>query len=90
MPLTTDALRRLVRSALATREDEMLCDACDAHVDRFAEMELAGLDPAEALPRVEEHLQSCPACHEAFEALLVVLREEERRSRPWWKRILGG
>ncbi|WP_412062051.1 hypothetical protein [Rubrivirga sp. IMCC45206] len=89
MTLTPERLRMLVRSALAAREDDMPCGECDAHVDRFAELTLAGLDPAAALPLVEAHLKACPACHEEFEALVAVLRAEERRQRPWWRRLFG-
>ncbi|WP_412068683.1 hypothetical protein [Rubrivirga sp. IMCC43871] len=89
MTLTPDVLRMLVARALATREDEMPCGECDTHVDRFAEMTLAGLDAAHALPLVEEHLKTCPVCHEEFEALVAVLRAEEKRQRPWWRRWFG-
>jgi predicted anti-sigma-YlaC factor YlaD len=43
-------------------------------VDRFVEMELAGLDAAEAMPLVQDHLDKCGSCREEFEALLRALR----------------
>lgn len=89
MPLTPDQLRILVAKALASRPDEMGCGECDARLDRFAELHLTGRDAAEALPLVEEHLAGCPGCREEFEALMVVLRAEERAARPWWRRLLG-
>jgi len=89
MTLTPDVLRLLVAKALASRADEMSCGECDARLDRFAEMSLAGRDAAEALPLVEEHLEGCPGCREEFEALMHVLRVAEREGRPWWRRLLA-
>lgn len=86
MTLTPDTLRMLVAKALASRPVETSCGECDLEVDRFAEMTLAGLPAADALPVVEEHLRACPCCREEFEALMVVLREAERSQRPWWRR----
>lgn len=90
MTLTPDVLRLLVARALATRPDEPTCDECDARLDRFADLTLAGRDAAEALPLVEEHLEACPACREEFEALMACLRAAEREGRPWWQRLLRG
>ena len=88
MTLTPDVLRLLVARALASRADEMSCGDCDARVDCFAEMTLAGRDASEALPLVEEHLGACPACREEFEALMDVLRTAEREGEPWWRRLV--
>ena len=89
MTLTPDMLRMLVARALASRADELSCSECDAQVDRFAEMALAGLGAAEALPLVEEHLSGCPVCREEFEALMDVLRDAARAEQPWWRRLLS-
>ena len=78
MTLTPPVLRQLVARALASRPDEMSCGDCEACVDRFAEMTLAGLDTREALPLVEEHLQTCSCCGEEFEGLMEALRAAER------------
>ena len=40
-----------------TREEEIGCDECFEEVDRFIEMELSGLDAAQAMPLVQEHLK---------------------------------
>ncbi|PAP78193.1 hypothetical protein [Rubrivirga marina] len=89
MTLTPDVLRLLVAKALASRPDEMSCGECDARLDRFAEISLAGRDAADALPLVEEHLEGCPGCREEFEALMDVLRAAEREGQPWWRRLLA-
>lgn len=82
MTLTPPVLRVLVAKALATRPDEMSCGDCECRLDRFAEMKLAGLDTADALPLVEAHLQSCTCCGEEFDALMEVLRAAEASGRP--------
>lgn len=89
MTLTPSVLQMLVAKAHATRADEMTCGDCEASVDRFAEMKLAGLDTADALPLVEEHLSNCSCCGEEFDALMEVLRTAEQSERPWWRRVFG-
>ncbi|MGB3542567.1 hypothetical protein [Rubrivirga sp.] len=86
MTLSVDSLRMLVAKSLATSDEETSCGECDLEVDRFAEMTLAGLDAAEALPIVEEHLAGCPCCREEYEALLDALRAAERADQAWWRR----
>ena len=86
MTLTPPVLRTVVEMALSARPVELGCDDCEAHLDRFAEMALAGLDASEALPLVEEHLERCPCCRVELEALLDVLRVAEREGTPWWRR----
>lgn len=73
-PIETNAVKRIVRTALSTRSEEITCGECFERLDRFVEMELAGKNAAEAMPLVHDHLQRCDACHEEFEALLNVLR----------------
>ncbi|MDT0631176.1 hypothetical protein RQM47_08520 [Rubrivirga sp. S365] len=75
MTLTPDVLRFLVRRVFNAHPGEIPCGDCYVHVDHFAEMELAGLDAAAALPLVEEHLQTCPGCREEFACLVAVLRD---------------
>jgi hypothetical protein len=40
-------------------------------------MRLSGLDPAQAVPLVQEHLEICGECREELEALLASLRATE-------------
>ncbi|RMF33847.1 MAG: hypothetical protein D6759_06485 [Chloroflexi bacterium] len=74
MILEPTTLKRIVRSVLATRPDEIGCDECFEQLDRFVELKLAGKNAAEAMPLVQDHLDRCPDCREEFEALLAVLR----------------
>lgn len=74
MNLEPIKLKRLVRSILTTRPDEIGCDDCYARLDIFVEMTLAGKNAAEAMPLVHDHLQRCGNCREEFEALLAALQ----------------
>ncbi len=64
----------LIRETVELREEEIGCDECFEQVDRFIEMELSGLDPAQAMPLVQEHLEICGECREEFETLMMALR----------------
>ena len=74
MNLDPTTLKRMVRSVLTTRPDEIGCDECFDQLDRFVDMKLTGKDPAEAMPLVQDHLERCNCCHEEFEALLTTLQ----------------
>jgi hypothetical protein len=68
-------LKAVVQGIAETRDGGGIgCDECFEALDRFVTMRLAGLDPAEAMPLVQEHLHSCGECREEFEALLAALR----------------
>ena len=66
--------KAVVREIAETRDREIGCDECFEELDRFVTIQLSGLDTAEAMPLVQDHLQMCGECHEEFEALLTALR----------------
>ena len=74
MELEPATLKRMARSILTARPDEIGCDECFEQLDRFVEMTLAGKNAAEAMPLVQDHLERCVDCREEFEALLAALR----------------
>lgn len=74
--MTWDSIKSMLRMVLSTAEDELTCDECMQEVDRFVEMELAGKNPAEAMPLVKAHLDGCWECREEFEALLDIIRHQ--------------
>jgi hypothetical protein len=59
------ALGRLLGPA----EPEVGCDECFAELDRYVELELAGLDADGAVRGLRAHLDGCPACREEYESL---------------------
>lgn len=74
MKLTTDLLKKLIRTVKMTKSDEIGCDECFEKLHRFAELELAGKSPGEALPLVKDHLDRCGNCREEYQALLEAMK----------------
>ncbi len=98
--LNPDDLSKLVRVIAGTREEELGCDKCFERLDRFAEMKLSGLNAAEVMPLVQDHLDKCRDCREEFEALRAAENAQDQaheapmfqrfgRIRAWLRRILG-
>jgi hypothetical protein len=69
-PDVHEALRRL----LGPEGPEIDCDVCFVEIDRYVELELAGVDADEAVPGMQAHLEGCPSCREQREALRRFLR----------------
>jgi hypothetical protein len=68
-----DALVRL----LGAGEPEVGCDECFAELDRYVELEVAGLDADAAVPGLRAHLEGCPACREEHESLRALVGGEQ-------------
>jgi hypothetical protein len=69
-----DIFKALVGEIADTRDVEIGCDECFEQLDRFVEMKLGGLNAAQAMPLVQEHVEIYGECREEFEALLAALR----------------
>ena len=65
----SDALRRL----LGPTGEDIGCDGCFEHLDRYVELEAAGLDADAAVPGMSTHLVGCPACGEEHDSLLALV-----------------
>ena len=48
---------------------ELSCEACFRELDRFVELELAGVDAEAEIPGMRAHLQGCQACAEDYSSL---------------------
>jgi hypothetical protein len=59
-----------VARLLGPAEGEVSCDVCFEELDRYVDLELAGIDADAALPGLRAHLEGCPACREEHESLL--------------------
>ena len=75
MQLTREVIQKMMRSIHLTYAQELTCGECFDQVDRFAELELAGKEAAEAMPLVQQHLNRCSTCKEEYQALLLALEE---------------
>ena len=74
MKLSLEVLKKMVQMVAGTKAEEIGCDECFEQVDRFVELKLQGLNAAEAMPLVQDHLDRCAGCREEFEALLDCLK----------------
>src|SRR5688572_18254881 len=74
-----DIFKALIGEIADTREVEIGCDECFEQLDRFVEMKLSGLNAAQAMPLVQEHVEICDECREEFDALLAALRATGER-----------
>jgi len=55
---------------------EVDCDTCFAELDRYVDLELAGVDADAAVPGLRAHLAGCPACAEEHESLRALVAAE--------------
>lgn len=74
MAVSLDKIETMVRAILNTKDQEIGCAECFSVLDLFIELKLAGKDPAEIMPLVQDHLDRCGDCHEEYEAILAALR----------------
>ena len=60
----------LVARLLGPEGPELTCEQCFEELDRYVELELAGVPADEQVPGMRAHLQGCAACDEDHESLL--------------------
>jgi hypothetical protein len=53
--------------------EQVSCEECFAEIDRYVDLEAAGVDAAAAFPTMKTHLDGCPACREEHDDLLAFL-----------------
>jgi hypothetical protein len=68
-------LRQAIDRVLGPDGPEIGCDECFEQLDRYVELEHAGLDADAALPGLASHLQGCPACREEHDSLLALISQ---------------
>ena len=56
----------------------MTCEQCFESLDRYVELELAGLDAEAQLPGMVAHLEGCGVCREEHDLLLEFVSERGR------------
>jgi uncharacterized protein with PIN domain len=74
MKLDEQQLTGLLLLLAQTEEVELTCDECFARTAEYAEHELTGKTPHEALEKVRQHLAICPDCREEYLGLLNAIR----------------
>jgi hypothetical protein len=63
---------RILALLLGPAGPEIGCEACFDELDRYVELELAGLDAEASVPGMRAHLVGCPACNEEHDSLLAL------------------
>ena len=59
----------LLSRLLGPAGQEVTCEQCFEHLDRYVEAELEGRDADAEIPGMRAHLQGCPACAEDHDSL---------------------
>ena len=76
-PVTDGNVQKLMLALEMTREKEYSCEETFALLDEYVEVAVKNEEDAAAvMPLVKHHLNTCPGCHENFEALLRILQTE--------------
>ena len=70
--------RLLLARLLGPADPEVTCEECFEQLDRYVDLELAGLDADSAMPGPHAHLKGCQACLEDSESLRAFLNASER------------
>jgi hypothetical protein len=70
-------LKQALGRLLGPAGPEIGCDECFDALDRYVELQVAGLDADAAIPGLRAHLDGCPACREEHESLLALVRGDQ-------------
>ena len=73
MKIDPTTFKKILLALIMTQEEEIDCEECYNHMDRFAEMLMNGDEPEKVMPLVKHHLELCGDCREEFEALSCAL-----------------
>jgi predicted anti-sigma-YlaC factor YlaD len=68
--------RQALGRLLGPAEPEVTCEVCFDELDRYVELELAGVDADAAVPGLRAHLAGCPACREEHDSLRALVSGE--------------
>lgn len=80
--MKSDRFERWLQSIFKTQDEEILCSECFDLVSGFVEAELSGANAAARMPKVKQHLEQCPACHQEYETLRDLQRLENEGKLP--------
>ena len=75
--MTRRDLKQALDRLLGPAEPEIGCDDCFEQLDRYVELELAGVDADAELPGFRAHLAGCPACREEHESLRALVEQTQ-------------
>ena len=64
---------QIVQNIMSTSEEDIGCDDCYEHVDRYVDMLESGEKPDEVMLQVQQHMNNCRCCQEELTALISVI-----------------
>jgi anti-sigma factor RsiW len=70
-------LKQAIGRLLGPAGPEVGCEQCFEQLDRYVELELAGLDADREFRGLRAHLDGCPACREEHESLRALVGGEQ-------------
>jgi hypothetical protein len=70
-------LKQALGRLLGPPEPEISCDECFQQLDRYVDLEIAGVDADAAVPGLRAHLDGCPACREEHESLYALVSGQQ-------------
>jgi hypothetical protein len=74
-----EQLRKLINCIFDSHLDTIIdCETCSQQFVCLADLVASGIDTAQLLPAVQEHIDCCPDCFEEFHALVTVLSAENQ------------
>ncbi len=71
-----DERTRILAMFVGPPGPELTCEECFEQLDRYVELELAGVDAGAGVPGMRAHLDGCPACGEDHESLLAFVAQQ--------------
>ncbi len=77
--MTRFDLEQALGRLLGPAAPEVGCETCFEELDRYVELEAAGLNAETAVPGLGAHLAGCPACREEHESLLALVADDRSR-----------
>ena len=78
--LTFAQVQKLLTTVSKSVPDQLNCDGCFELMAAFADAELCGDEPSDALKAVKIHFSQCPCCAYEYATLLEALQEPSATS----------
>ena len=70
-------LKQALGRLLGPAQPEIGCNECFQELDRYVELEVAGVEADAAVPGLRAHLDGCPACREEHDSLYALVSGEQ-------------
>lgn len=75
--MTASYIDKVVRFIVKTHTEDITCDECYEHIDRYVDLVEAGAPLDEVLFTVQRHVENCPCCSHELEALQAILKGQQ-------------